>query len=126
MLCAWLSIKLYRMLILSIVLGIAFGAALTIFALENASVITISALSLHVTAPLALVLITGAAIASVITLLALLPSILRNEKRVRILEAQKATAEAELAKYTIVIPVAPPSHIASTVQVESREKVYAA
>lgn len=111
---------------LAIILGILFGSALTVFALENASTITLSMLSVQFSAPIAFVVVAAAGFSIVATLLALLPSMLRNEKQIKLLQAQKKQAEDELAKYTIVIPVAPPAQHASRMVIEEREKVHAA
>ncbi|HWP61229.1 MAG TPA: LapA family protein [Candidatus Paceibacterota bacterium] len=112
-------------MILAILLGILFGSALTVFAIENASVVSVSMLSWHFTAPVAFLLVGAAGIAAIITLVGTLPKLIRDERRIRVLQAQKREVENELSKYRIVIPVAPPSQGAAPIHVIEREKVYA-
>lgn len=112
-------------MIFALIAGIAFGSALTIFSLQNATVISVSFLSLHFAAPVAVLLVSAAGIAAVIALLGTLPLVLRAERRVREAQAQKVALEIELAKYRIIFPVAPPSQTMSPISVLARDKMLA-
>lgn len=109
------------MLIISVFLGLLLGSALTIFALENATVITVTALSMQFSAPLGFLLMGIAALGAVASLVAFLPAVVKSDKRVAQLEQEKRVLENELDKYRIVIPVAPFAE-ASPIRVEPRER----
>ncbi len=114
-------------MILALFLGILLGAGLTIFTLENASWITVSMLSWQFSAPLAFVLVGVISASVVITLLALLPIVIRGDRYAKKLEGEKKQLENDLSKYQITIPIAPPAPGSRPFVVHQEpEKVYAA
>ncbi len=86
-------------MLFSLILGIILGALTVIFALQNVAVITVSFLAWEITAPLAFVLLGTALSSVVITLLMLIPSLVRDDLYVRTLKKQKREIEDEFAKY---------------------------
>ncbi len=93
---------------LPLTLGIFIGAFLVIFALQNTTVATVNVLSMALSLPLAL-LVTGALCAGALaTIIAMIPGFIKHERYLKQLRADKKAAEDELAKYRIVIPLAPP------------------
>jgi putative membrane protein len=88
-------------MILSLMLGIILGAISVIFALQNVTIVTVSFIDWQVTAPLALILLGTLLCGIVMTLLVLIPSLIRDEAYVRALKRQKRETEEELAKARI-------------------------
>jgi uncharacterized integral membrane protein len=105
---------------LPLALGIVIGAFFVIFALENTTVTTINFVSWTLSLPLAL-LVTGAlCLGAVATIIAMIPGFIKNERYIRELEEGKKAVEDELAKYSIVIPLAPPDQLNSKIPVYVR------
>ena len=90
-------------------LGIILGAGLTVFTIENAGLVTVSMLSYQLTAPMALVLVGVIAASALAAILAILPTVLRSETRIKKLEKEKSDLQNELAQYHITIPIMPPA-----------------
>ena len=86
-------------MIIGLILGLIIGGFAVLFALENIGVVTVSVMSLQLTAPLALILLTCMAVGAIITLLALLPSLVHDEMYLKTIKRQKAEIEEEFAKY---------------------------
>ena len=110
-----------------LLIGTLLGSALTIFALQNGTLVTVSFLEWQLTAPMAFVLALFAAATACATMLALLPSLLSGEKRLRALRARERELGHELSKYRITIPIAPyelypasPTHTSEYAKVVSR------
>lgn len=96
-------------IVVPILFGIIIGAYLVVFALQNTVPLTVTLLSWHASAPTALILITALALGATMSLLALVPTFIRNDRYIKKLEAAKEAAEHELSKYRITIPIAPPA-----------------
>lgn len=86
------------MLILFIA-GIILGGLSVIFAFQNVTVVTVTFLLWEVTAPLAFVLLATMLCSTIIVLLMLLPSLIRDEIYLRALKLQKREVEDEFAQY---------------------------
>lgn len=86
-------------MLLSLIVGIILGAIAVIFAFQNVAVVTVAFLSWQVTASLAIIILGTLLCGIVLTLLFLLPSVIRDEMYVSSLKKQKREAEDELAKH---------------------------
>jgi lipopolysaccharide assembly protein A len=86
-------------MLLSLIVGIILGAIAVIFAFQNVAVVTVAFLSWQITASLAIIILGTLLCGIVLTLLFLLPSVIRDEMYVSSLKKQKREAEDELAKH---------------------------
>ena len=98
-------------MIFSLVLGILLGAVSVIFALQNISIITVTFLDWQVVGSLSLVLLLAILCGIVMTLLVLLPSLIRGDFYLSTLKKQKKEVEDQLA-------AAKHAHIEATVRAE--------
>lgn len=103
-------------MIFSLILGIILGGATVIFALQNVTVVTVGLMSWQITAPLAFVLLGTLLCGIVMTLLVLLPSLIRDEMYVKTIKQQKREIEDEFAKFRTANTIT-----ASNSRVETRE-----
>ena len=85
-------------MIISLIFGVVLGAVLVIFVLQNVAVVTVSFLTWQITGSLALVLLASIISGIVITLLIILPGLIRDEFNLSILKKQKKQVEEELVK----------------------------
>ncbi len=85
-------------MILSLILGIILGAISVIFIAQNISVVTVTFLSWQFAGSLALVLLLTLICGVVITLLMILPSLIRDMLYLSTLKKQKKALEDELTK----------------------------
>jgi putative membrane protein len=86
-------------MILSLIAGIILGAVSVIFALENVTTVTVTLLHWQASAPLAVVLLGSMLCGVIVTLLILLPSVIRDELYLSAIKRQKKEAEDELARH---------------------------
>ncbi len=91
-------------MILSLIVGIILGAVSVIFALENVATVTVTLLNWQASAPLALVLLGSMLCGVIVTLLILLPSVIRDELYLSSVKRQKKEAEDELARHRAAHP----------------------
>jgi putative membrane protein len=84
-------------MIISLILGVILGAVAVIFVLQNTAVVTVSFITWHLTGSLALVLLATIITGIVITLLMLLPGLIRDDFQLSALKKQKKVIEDELA-----------------------------
>ncbi|KKW19379.1 MAG: hypothetical protein UY63_C0015G0020 [Parcubacteria group bacterium GW2011_GWA2_51_10] len=97
-------------MLFSLIAGIILGALSVLFALQNVAVITVGFFAWQITGSLALVLLTTLVTGVVITLLVLLPSLIRDDMYLSVMKLQKKELEDELAKYkSNTAPTPPPS-----------------
>ncbi|MBX9697853.1 MAG: LapA family protein [Acetobacteraceae bacterium] len=82
-------------MILSLLAGLILGALSVVFALQNVAVVTVSFLSWEITGPLAFILLGTLISGGVISLLVLLPSIIRDELNFSALQSRKDALEKE-------------------------------
>lgn len=99
-------------MLISLIAGIVLGALSVMFVLQNVAVVTVAFLSWQITGSLALVLLATLISGIVITLLVLLPSLIRDDMHLSVLKIQKKELENELAKYKQTTPP-PPSEPSS-------------
>jgi uncharacterized integral membrane protein len=85
-------------MIISLILGVILGAALVAFVLQNVAIVTVTFISWQVTGSLALVLLASIISGVVVTLLILLPSLIKNDFYLAALKKQKKEVEDELAR----------------------------
>lgn len=85
-------------MIIFLILGAILGALLVIFVLQNVTVVTVTFLTWHITGSLALVLLASIVSGVVITLLVLLPGLIRDDFKVSALRRQMRDTEDQLAK----------------------------
>ncbi len=104
-------------MILSLVLGVLLGAVSVIFISQNIMVVTVTFLSWQIVGSLALILLLTLICGVVITLLVILPSLIKDDFYLSAIKKQKKELENELAKtkQTLVEARSPQ---ASTVVVE--------
>lgn len=86
-------------MLISLIAGIILGALSVMFVLQNVAVVTVVFLSWQITGSLALVLLATLISGIVITLLVILPSLIRDDMHLTVIKNQKKELEAELAKY---------------------------
>src|SRR3989344_5266040 len=91
-------------MIFFLILGVIIGGLAVIFALQNVAVVTVSFLQWEVTASLALVLLGSILAGALVTVLILLPSLIRDELYLSTLKRQKREAEDELARHRVTAP----------------------
>ncbi len=85
-------------MIFSLILGIALGAAVVIFVLQNTAIVSVSFFSWHFEGSLALVLLMTVLMGVLITLLLVLPETIGNYFRYRRLEKANLKLEEDLRK----------------------------
>src|SRR5580698_5837543 len=85
-------------MLLSLIVGIILGALAVIFAFQNVAVVTVTFLSWQITASLAVIILGTVLCGIVLTLLFLLPSVIRDEMYVASIKKQKRETEDELAR----------------------------
>ena len=102
-------------MVLFLIVGILLGALLVIFILQNMLVVTVSLFAWQMTASLALVLFLAVLCGVTITLLLLLPNLIRDDVRLSRATRRAKELEDELtaqkAAHTAIAAV--PSHVAS-------------
>jgi putative membrane protein len=90
-------------MIISLILGVVLGAILVIFVLQNVAVITVSFLTWQLTGSLALVLLATIISGVVITLLILLPGLIKDDFHLSAVKKQKREVEDELARTKVAL-----------------------
>jgi lipopolysaccharide assembly protein A len=85
-------------MLLSLIIGIILGAIAVVFAFQNVAVVTVSFFAWHVSASLAIIILGSILCGIVLTLLVLLPSVIRDEIYVASIKRQKRETENELAR----------------------------
>lgn len=96
-------------MLLSLIVGIILGAVAVVFALQNVAEVAVTFASWQMTAPLAVVLLGTLLLGALITLLVLIPSLIRGEVFLKTIHREKREVEDEFAKYrtahsTVVAP----------------------
>jgi putative membrane protein len=91
-------------MIFPLLLGIILGAVTVLFALQNVALITVTFLTWQISAPLAFVLLTTLASGIIVTLLMLIPSLVRDDIYMRALKKQKREVEDDFAAYRTAHP----------------------
>ena len=82
----------------SLIVGIILGALAVIFAFQNVAVVTVTFLTWQITASLAIIILGTVLCGIVLTLLFLLPSVIRDEMYMASVKKQKRETEEELAR----------------------------
>ncbi len=85
-------------MIISLVLGALLGAALVVFILQNVAVVTVTFMTWQMTGSLALVLLASIVSGVVLTLLILLPGLIRDDFALASLKREKKNLEDEIAR----------------------------
>ena len=85
-------------MIISLILGILLGAVSVVFALQNIAVITVTFLDWQIVGSLSLILLLAILCGIVMTLLVILPSLIRGEFYLSMIKKQKKALEDELAQ----------------------------
>jgi lipopolysaccharide assembly protein A len=85
-------------MLISLLVGIVLGGLTVIFALQNVAMVTVNLWMWQFSAPLAIVLLGTVMSGIIITLLILLPTMIREELYVKTLKRQKREIEDELAE----------------------------
>src|SRR5579872_6322139 len=85
-------------MLLSLIVGIILGAIAVVFAFQNVAIVTVSFFTWQVSASLAIVILGSILCGIVLTLLVLLPSVIRDEFYVASIKRQKRETEDELAR----------------------------
>ncbi|HTR18946.1 MAG TPA: LapA family protein [Candidatus Paceibacterota bacterium] len=85
-------------MLFSFIIGIILGAIAVIFAFQNVAVVTVSFFTWQLTGSLAIVILGTLLCGIVLTLLFLLPSVIRDEFYLATIKRQKREAEDELAR----------------------------
>jgi uncharacterized integral membrane protein len=101
-------------MLFSLIIGILLGALAVIFAFQNVAVVTVTFLTWQITASLAIIILGTVLCGIVLTLLFLLPSVIRDEMYVAALKKQKRETEDELARVRNNTSTAVPSTTATT------------
>lgn len=91
-------------MLISLIVGIILGAVAVVFAFQNVAVVTVSFFTWQVSASLAIVILGSILCGIVLTLLVLLPSVIRDEIYVAGLKRQKREVEDQLARTKISTP----------------------
>ena len=90
-------------MLLSLVAGIILGALSVIFALQNVAIVSVTFLAWQITGSLALVLLATLISGVIITLLVLLPSLIKDDMYLSVIKKEKKDLEAELARYKLAV-----------------------
>ncbi len=85
-------------MIISLIFGVLLGAALVVFVLQNVAVVTVAFLSWQITGSLALVLLASIISGVVVTLLIILPSLIKNDFYLASIKREKKALEDQLAQ----------------------------
>lgn len=85
-------------MIISLILGIILGAALVAFVLQNVAIVTVSFMTWQLTGSLALVLLASIISGIVVTLLIILPGLIKDDFYLAALKKQKKEIEDELTR----------------------------
>lgn len=93
-------------MLLSLIVGIILGAIAVVFALQNVALVTVSFFAWQITAPLSIIILGTVLCGIVLTLLVLLPSVIRDEIYMATVRKQKRETEAELARVKNTTPPA--------------------
>ena len=88
-------------MLISLLVGIVLGGLTVIFALQNVALVTVNLWMWQFSAPLAIVLLGTVLSGIVVTLLILLPNLIRDEIYLKTLKRQKREVEDELANLRI-------------------------
>src|ERR1700741_3995145 len=94
-------------MLISLLVGIVLGGLTVIFALQNVAMVTVNLWIWQFSAPLALVLLGTILSGIVVTLLILLPNMIRDELYLKALKREKREVEDELAKHRAGVIDAP-------------------
>lgn len=86
------------MSIFSLILGVLLGALSVMFVLQNVAVVTVSFLAWQVTASLALILLATLLSGVIVTLLILLPGLVRDEIQFAALRRQMKEKDVEIER----------------------------
>ena len=84
-------------MIISLILGAILGAALVVFVLENVTVVTVNFMTWQMTGSLALVLLASIVSGIVVTLLVLLPGLIKDDFTLAAIKREKRVSDDELA-----------------------------
>lgn len=100
-------------MVFSLIIGILLGALSVLFVIQNIGVVTITFLDWQMTGSLALVLLLAIVCGIVMTLLVLLPSLIRGDFYLSTIKRQKKELEDELAstKKTLATALTRPTHV---------------
>jgi putative membrane protein len=85
-------------MLISLVVGIILGAIAVVFAFQNVALVTVSFFAWSVSASLAIIILGSVLCGIVLTLLVLLPSVIRDEIYISSIKRQKRETENELAR----------------------------
>src|SRR5262245_56484714 len=92
-------------MLITLFLGILLGGITVLFAVENLQVVTVSFLALQGSMPLAILLLFSMFAGIAVTLLILLPFVVRDEMAARAMRRAKRELEDEYATYRTHNPV---------------------
>ena len=90
-------------MIISLILGVLLGAALVAFVLQNVAIVTVSFMTWQITGSLALVLLASIISGVVVTLLIILPGLIRDDFYLAAVKKQKKEVEDELANTKLAL-----------------------
>ena len=96
-------------MIIFLILGVALGAVSVIFVLQNITPVTVSFLAWQLDGSLAVILFLACMSGIVMTLLVLLPGLIRDEFRFSRLKKQARSLEDELTKTKKDVPPVVPA-----------------
>ncbi|HEV3245430.1 MAG TPA: LapA family protein [Candidatus Paceibacterota bacterium] len=85
-------------MLISLIVGIILGAIAVIFAFQNVAVVTVSFFTWQISASLAIVILGSILCGIVLTLLVLLPSVIRDEIYVASIKRQMRDKDDELVR----------------------------
>ncbi len=85
-------------MIISLILGVILGAALVAFVLQNVAIVTVSFMTWQLTGSLALVLLVSIISGVVVTLLMILPCLIKDDFYLAAVKKQKKDVEDELTQ----------------------------
>jgi len=94
-------------MLISLIVGIIMGGLTVLFALQNTAIVTVTFLTWQITAPLAILLLVCMLGGITLTLLVLLPFLIRDALAARTLRREKRALEDEFTKYRAAQTVAP-------------------
>ena len=105
------------MTLITLLIGIILGGLSILFVLQNVAIVTVTFFSWQITASLAIVLFMAIISGILLTLIALLPSLIRDEMYTSVIKRQKRELEAQLQRNPQ--PVATDTTTTSTTVVQS-------
>ena len=88
---------------LILALGIIIGVVSVVFVMENATLATVSILSLEFTAPLALIILLSAVLGMIVTLLSMVPQAIREKLDELAARREQRRAEAAAAAQNVTV-----------------------